>query len=205
MRFGVVGDPVMHSRSPAIHSAGFLDLGVGATFEHLPTPADSFGEIVARLRNGDLNGVSVTMPHKDNAFATVDILSDVARQSKAVNTIVVREDGQLYGTNTDVAGVIHALETMSVGSAGSDARSRRWRSGEGSRCRWFRPSAVRLGKTDRGSRSRTEPNLGERNGRSLGSGCGRRSSRERHAPWDERRIAANRFACCWLRPPRHDL
>ena len=177
MRFGVVGDPVMHSRSPAIHSAGFLDLGVGATFEHLPTPADSFGEIVARLRNGDLNGVSVTMPHKDNAFATVDILSDVARQSKAVNTIVVREDGQLYGTNTDVAGVIHALETMSVGAqvpmlvlgAGGAARAAVV---AGSGHPLF-VSARRIEEAE-AVLSRTS---GERNGRSLGSGCGRRSSR----------------------------
>ena len=67
------------------------------------------------LRNGDLNGVSVTMPHKDNAFVAVDIRSDVANQSEAVNTIIVRDGDQLYGTNTDVAGVIHALRAMSIG------------------------------------------------------------------------------------------
>jgi shikimate dehydrogenase len=115
MKYGVVGDPVMHSRSPAIHTAGFAALGIAATFEHLLTPRDSFDEIVARLRNGDLNGVSVTMPHKDNAFAAVDMLSEVAGRSEAVNTIIAMANGQLYGSNTDVAGVTHALGILSVG------------------------------------------------------------------------------------------
>lgn len=114
MRFGVVGDPVMHSLSPAIHSAGFGALGVDATYEHLPTPADSFDGVVKRLRSGDLDGVSVTMPHKANALNSVDEVSDLARRSGAVNTIIVTDDGTLFGTNTDVAGVVHAMATMSV-------------------------------------------------------------------------------------------
>ena len=64
MRFGVVGDPVSHSRSPGIHRAGFAAAGVDASYDLLPTPPDGFAIIVERLRNGNLDGVNVTMPHK---------------------------------------------------------------------------------------------------------------------------------------------
>ncbi|KAA3636816.1 MAG: hypothetical protein DWP92_08960 [Armatimonadetes bacterium] len=103
-RFAIVGDPVMHSMSPAIHTAGYAAYDIDAVFEHLPTTADQFGRVVAALRAGELAGVNVTMPHKERAFAAVDDLDEVARRSRAVNTIVVN-DGRLVGYNTDVVGV----------------------------------------------------------------------------------------------------
>jgi shikimate dehydrogenase len=104
MRFGIVGDPVSHSRSPAIHTAGFALRGIQATFDFLPTPAGEFGIVEAMLRSGDLNGVSVTMPHKANAYEAVDIRTDLAERTGSVNTVTAR-NGELTGTNTDVAGV----------------------------------------------------------------------------------------------------
>lgn len=105
--FAIVGDPVMHSLSPAIHNAGFGAYGVDATFGFLPTPRDAFQTVVARLRDGELAGVNVTMPHKENAFAAVDDMDSVAERSRAVNTIVVADEA-LIGFNTDVAGVVEA-------------------------------------------------------------------------------------------------
>ncbi len=107
MKFGVVGDPVSHSRSPAIHRAGFAAVGVDATYEFLPTPPDRFAIIVAQLRSGELAGVNVTMPHKDHAFDAADSVSASAARTRSVNTIV-REDGVLVGYNTDVDGVRYA-------------------------------------------------------------------------------------------------
>ena len=107
MKFGVVGDPVSHSRSPAIHRAGFVALGVDATYDFLPTPPDRFAIIVAQLRSGELAGVNVTMPHKDHAFDAADSVSASAARTRSVNTIV-REDGVLVGYNTDVDGVRYA-------------------------------------------------------------------------------------------------
>jgi shikimate dehydrogenase len=109
MWFGIVGDPVMHSRSPAIHSAGFLAKGIDASFEFITTPIDGFGAVEAMLRSGGLDGVSVTMPHKANAYEAVDVRTDLAARTGAVNTITVT-DGVLTGTNTDVAGVFFAME-----------------------------------------------------------------------------------------------
>jgi len=113
VRFGVVGDPVDHSRSPAIHNAGFEAIGIDATFEALPTPSDGFGVIVRDLRSGALDGVSVTMPHKDNAYDSVDELDDLAARSLAVNTIVATR-GLLHGYNTDVEGIRHATGLLNL-------------------------------------------------------------------------------------------
>ena len=113
MRFGVVGDPVDHSRSPAIHNAGFVALDIDATFEPIQVAHDSFGAVVVELRRGALAGVSVTMPHKDNAYAAVDDRDELAERSMAVNTIVA-EGGELHGYNTDVAGVRHAIDLLGL-------------------------------------------------------------------------------------------
>lgn len=113
MRFAVVGDPVEHSLSPAIHTAAFAAEGIDARFESLRVPAAGFSMVVELLRSGELHGVSVTMPHKHNAFAAVDRRTPRAARSGAVNTITV-ESGELVGDNTDIAGVSYALEELNV-------------------------------------------------------------------------------------------
>ncbi|MDK1018789.1 MAG: hypothetical protein QGD89_05260 [Actinomycetota bacterium] len=116
MRFAVVGDPVKHSKSPAIHNAGFEVLGIDAAFDFMRIPLHDFGSVVQALRAEDLDGVSVTMPHKHNAFAAADEVSDAALRTRSVNTLVMKE-GRLLGYNTDVAGVTHALSE--VGDTGN--------------------------------------------------------------------------------------
>ena len=111
MRFGIVGDPVNHSRSPAIHTAGFQARGIDATYEYLPTPLGEFATVESMLRSGGLDGVSVTMPHKANAFAAVDTRTELANRTGAVNTII-SNDGILTGTNTDVAGVRFSIDVV---------------------------------------------------------------------------------------------
>lgn len=111
MRYVVVGDPVAQSMSPAIHNAAFEAAGVDAEFGFLHVPAHQFGDVVDELRSGRIAGASVTMPHKRNAFASVDERSENAQRTGAVNTIVV-DGGRLIGHNTDVAGVNHALATV---------------------------------------------------------------------------------------------
>jgi shikimate dehydrogenase len=113
LRFAVVGDPVEHSRSPAIHNAAFAALAVDAEFGFMQVRVDCFDEVSHALRSGDLDGVSVTMPHKQNAFVGVDETSREATRTRAVNTIVV-DNERLVGYNTDVAGVVHALETVEL-------------------------------------------------------------------------------------------
>jgi shikimate dehydrogenase len=116
VKFAVVGDPVEHSRSPAIHNAAFAALGIDSEFGFMHVPEDGFCEVVEALRSGDLAGVSVTMPHKHNAFEAADRLASFASRSGAVNTLIV-DDSRLIGHNTDVAGVLYALGAVEVDSA----------------------------------------------------------------------------------------
>jgi shikimate dehydrogenase len=115
MRFGIVGDPVGHSLSPAIHTAGFRTRNIEASFDFIPTLSGDFGTVEAMLRSGDLAGVSVTMPHKTHAYEAVDIRTDLADRTHAVNTITAAV-GVLTGTNTDVAGVRFAITAADAGS-----------------------------------------------------------------------------------------
>ena len=111
MKFAIVGDPVEHSRSPAIHNAAFVSLDIDAEFGFMHVIETDFSEVVDALRSGDLDGVSVTMPHKRNAYAAADDLSETADRTGAVNTLVVVGD-RIVGHNTDVTGVRHALRTV---------------------------------------------------------------------------------------------
>lgn len=115
MRFGIVGDPVSHSRSPAMHMAGYRHLGIDAVYELIETPLESFASVEAELRNATLNGVNVTMPHKHNAFAAVDTVDETVARLGAVNTIVVNY-GLLTGFNTDIDGVLHAMARLELPS-----------------------------------------------------------------------------------------
>jgi len=86
-----------------------------ATYELLETPPDGFPAIEAELRNGTLNGVNVTMPHKRNAFAAVDSADETVGRLGAVNTIMVAY-GLLTGFNTDIDGARHAMERLEMPS-----------------------------------------------------------------------------------------
>ena len=113
MRFAVVGDPVSHSRSPAIHAAAFAALDIDATYEAISVRSGGFDRVVDHLRSGDLDGVNVTMPLKGEAAHAVDERSLEASRSEAVNTVIVRS-GMLWGENTDVDGVRHAIGLLEL-------------------------------------------------------------------------------------------
>lgn len=116
---GVMGWPVAHSLSPAIHGAAFAALGLDKVYVALPVPPGMVPEALAGLRALGLEGANVTMPHKSAVADGVDELSDDARLLRAVNTVVV--DGQrLAGHNTDAPGFDRFLRR----DAGFDAQGR---------------------------------------------------------------------------------
>jgi shikimate dehydrogenase len=96
-----------------MHLAGYRHVGIDATYEPLETQPDRFPTIEAKLRNGTLNGVNVTMPHKHNAFAAVDSSDESADRLGTVNTILVT-NGSLTGFNTDIDGVLHATAHLQL-------------------------------------------------------------------------------------------
>ena len=105
---GIIGDPVSHSRSPAIHNAAFRALGLDMVYVPLPVRAGDLGAAVQGLRALGMRGASVTVPHKGGVVPLVDWLDADARTAEAVNTIVL-DGGQLRGYNTDITGVRDAV------------------------------------------------------------------------------------------------
>jgi shikimate dehydrogenase len=104
----VIGDPVRHSLSPAIHNAGFRAVGLDWTYLAFDVPAGGGAGAVAAMRALGIDGLSVTMPQKGEVAAAVDRLSPAAEALGAVNT-VVRDGSVLVGENTDGEGFLNAL------------------------------------------------------------------------------------------------
>lgn len=106
---GIIGDPVAHSRSPAMHNAAFAHLGIEATYERWHTPAAELPARIESLRASHILGASVTLPHKAAVIPLLDALEPEAAQIGAVNTIYKRQDGSLVGANTDAPGLLADL------------------------------------------------------------------------------------------------
>jgi shikimate dehydrogenase len=117
--FGIIGNPVSHSLSPAMHNAAFAALAENKIY--LPFPAEDVKQALIGVRALDIQGVSVTIPHKEAVIPFLDRIDPVAERIGAVNTIDVRrENGKkiLYGLNTDWLGANRALtETMELRGA----------------------------------------------------------------------------------------
>ncbi|WP_300673523.1 shikimate dehydrogenase [Desulfoluna sp.] len=105
--FGVFGDPVAHSLSPAMHNAAFGACRLNAVYLAFGLK-DAQGAVQA-MRTLGMGGASVTIPHKTDVMAYLDEVDLTAREIGAVNTLVNRE-GKLIGFNSDVAGAMRALE-----------------------------------------------------------------------------------------------
>ncbi len=107
--FGVIGSPVAHSLSPAMHNRAFAERGINAVY--LAFEVADIEAAVAGIRGLGLGGVSVTIPHKSAVMAHLDEVDDLARAVGAVNTVVHR-DGRLTGHNTDCEGAMAALSEV---------------------------------------------------------------------------------------------
>lgn len=105
---GVIGDPIRHSLSPRLHNAAFAALGLDWASVAMAVPAGAGGAAVAAVRTLGLQGVSVTMPLKEEVAAAADDLTPVAARLGAVNCLSVR-DGHTVGDSTDGDGLLAAL------------------------------------------------------------------------------------------------
>ncbi|MCK9375313.1 MAG: shikimate dehydrogenase [Syntrophobacterales bacterium] len=104
--FGILGRPVTHSLSPAMHNAAFRHLGINAVY--VAFPVTDLARAVAGLRGLGIGGVSVTIPFKEEVMPLLDEIEPQAAKIGAVNTVVNRE-GHLTGYNTDWLGAMTAL------------------------------------------------------------------------------------------------
>lgn len=106
---GVMGWPVAHSRSPAIHGHWIRQYGLNGNYVLLPVQPEQLGDAVRGLRALGFAGCNLTIPHKVAAMALVDRVDPLAARIGAINTLVVEKDGALAGYNTDAYGYIQSL------------------------------------------------------------------------------------------------
>ena len=106
--FGVVGDPISHSLSPAIMNAALRRENVNGVF--LPLHAKSLKDLLACVREIPIQGLAVTMPYKEDILPYLDNTDPFTSKIGACNTVVRSQDGKLYGFNTDTSGVVRPLE-----------------------------------------------------------------------------------------------
>jgi shikimate dehydrogenase len=105
--YGILGRPVTHSLSPAMHNAAFRELGLNAAY--VAFPVTDLVQAVAGIRGLAIGGASVTIPFKEEIIPLLDEIDPQAARMGAVNTVVNRE-GQLTGYNTDWLGAVAALQ-----------------------------------------------------------------------------------------------
>lgn len=108
-RYAVMGNPVKHSRSPQIHKAFAEQTDQAMTYTALLVPEGGFRAAVDKFRADGGKGLNITVPFKLEAFDRVDKRSERAERAGAVNTIVVRSDGSLFGDNTDGVGLVRDI------------------------------------------------------------------------------------------------
>ncbi len=132
-RLGVLGWPVAHSRSPAIHNAALAALGMHDwRYQLLPVPPELFAETTRSLGQTGFVGANVTIPHKQEALVLADEASEAANAIGAANTLTFTSDGTIAAENTDAPGLIAALDSSPRGmtslvlGAGGSARAAVW-------------------------------------------------------------------------------
>ncbi|MEN9741892.1 MAG: hypothetical protein RIR66_848 [Actinomycetota bacterium] len=128
MKLAVLGSPISHSLSPTLHKAAYAQLGLPHTFEAIDVNVDQFKTFFTGLDDQWL-GLSLTMPLKEIAFEVATKVSNVARQTGAINTLVLKDGVQ--ADNTDVYGISKSLrnagctnpKTATIIGAGATTRS----------------------------------------------------------------------------------
>jgi shikimate dehydrogenase len=118
---GIVGWPIAHSKSPAMHNAAFSHLGLN--FVYVPFPVNKrehLPEAIKGLRAAGLRGVNVTVPYKEDLLSLCDEVSKDARKIGAVNTVIFKDDGRIYGENTDAFGFLAHLNDAQIALDGEE-------------------------------------------------------------------------------------
>lgn len=109
----VVATPIKHSLSPFIHNLAFEYVGENGIYLAFEIAEDDLASVIANIKKLEMYGINLSMPYKEAAVQYVDELSEVAKLTGAINTIVNR-NGKLFGTSTDGAGFFKSLTDFSV-------------------------------------------------------------------------------------------
>ncbi len=118
---GVMGNPIAHSLSPAMHNAAFAELDLNFTYVPLLVEPEQIGVAIKGLETLGFKGANVTVPLKQKVIPYLDELSAESAKLGAVNTIIIDEDGHKIGDNTDWRGFVKHLETHKYNVQGKKA------------------------------------------------------------------------------------
>ena len=117
---GLIGDPVAHSRSPAILNAAYREAGLNWIYAAFPVPRGHGGDAVRGARALHFAGLTVTMPHKAEAAAACDEVMPDAIALGALNVITITDDGRVLGSSTDGEGFVRSVRDEGFDPAGTD-------------------------------------------------------------------------------------
>lgn len=115
---GVIGDPISHTRSPAMHNAAFAALGLDWVYVPFHVTAEDLKSAIAGFRAAGVRGINATVPHKPALLNMVDSMSDEASFIGAINTLTFEPggepDGRVRGDNTDARGFLAAMQDHDI-------------------------------------------------------------------------------------------
>jgi shikimate dehydrogenase len=112
LRFAVIGSPIAHSKSPAMHEAAYRALGLPHTYEQIETSEADLSARVDALRAGTFSGLNVTVPHKTRVLALADEVDPTASATGAANTLVRTSGGRVRAHNTDAPAIVEELVAL---------------------------------------------------------------------------------------------
>jgi 3-dehydroquinate dehydratase/shikimate dehydrogenase len=121
--YGVIGDPIGQSLSPAIHNAAFRQLGLNKVMVPFLVPEGQLPSFFEELRWLNIKGCSVTIPHKEAVIRLLQEKEESVSWTGACNTVLIGEDGHRTGLNTDYRAAIDSLEEAMGGAEGIDGNS----------------------------------------------------------------------------------
>ena len=107
---GVMGWPVMHSRSPLMHNHWFAQEKLKGVYVPLAIQPDNLEAALRSLQHLGFSGCNLTIPHKQQALKIVDEIDPIAQKMGAISCVAVKEDGRLVGSNNDAAGFIRNIK-----------------------------------------------------------------------------------------------
>lgn len=111
LKLCVIGDPVAHSLSPALHTEMLEKAGIAGQYEAVTVKTGELADFLKKAKAGAYDGFNVTMPHKESIIPLLDELAPSAQEMGAVNTVVVRQ-GRAIGYNTDGDGLVRSLPQL---------------------------------------------------------------------------------------------
>ncbi|NWG46713.1 MAG: shikimate dehydrogenase, partial [Alphaproteobacteria bacterium] len=120
---GVIGWPVAHSRSPAIHGCWLDRYGIDGAYVPLAVAPEDLRTVLKGLTLAGFAGFNLTLPHKETVMELLDEVSPMARRVGAVNTVVIGPDRRLIGRNTDVFGFAESLKRVGLSPDSPPARA----------------------------------------------------------------------------------